>query len=54
MASNNSKNNVKHKLFGYYIAFSNLKNKWEVKNGEKFLFDGNFKECKNYCKINKL
>lgn len=50
MASNNSKNNVKHKVLGYSITFSRTRNKWIVKDGSRKVAEGNFKQCKAYCK----
>ena len=49
MASNNSNNTVKHKINGYNIDFSRTRNKWIVKDGNKTLMEGNFKECRKYC-----
>ena len=54
MPSNNSNNNVKHKIGGYYVSFSKTTNKWQVKDGNKFITEGNFAYCKKYCKTNKL
>lgn len=50
MPSNNPSNNVKHKVNGYDIAFSRKRNKWQVKDGNKFIMEGDFKECRKYCK----
>lgn len=50
MPSNNPNNNVKHKVNGYDIAFSRARNKWIVKDGNKTITEGNFKECRKYCK----
>lgn len=50
MASNNDRNSVKHKFNGLDVKFSRTKNNWEVRKGNAFLMDGNFKECKKYAK----
>ena len=52
MPSNNSNNSVKYKINGYELTFSNSINKWVVKKGNQKLLQGNFKECRKYCKIN--
>ncbi len=54
MASNNSSNTVKHKINGYSVRFSTNRNKWIVKDGEKTIMEGNFKECRKYCKTSKI
>jgi hypothetical protein len=54
MPSNNPSNNVKHKVNGYNIAFSRTRNKWQVKNGNKLILEGNFKECRKYCIVNPI
>ena len=51
MPSNNPSNNVKHKINGFDVCFSKLANKWQVKKNSKLVHEGNFKSCKNYCKI---
>ena len=52
MPLNNSNNSAKHKVDGYNISFSNARNKWVVKDGNKIVTEGNFKDCKKYCKQN--
>ena len=50
MPSNNPSNNVKHKINGFNVAFSKTKNKWVVKDGNKAMKEGTFKECRKFCK----
>lgn len=50
MASNNDQNSVKHKINGLEIKFSRTKNKWMVRDGNRYLSEGNIKECKKFCK----
>jgi hypothetical protein len=50
MPSNNPSNNVKHKINGFDVAFTKSINKWQVKKDGVVVFDGNFKQCKTYCK----